>query len=272
MASGREGALWPDFVRERLDYCNALATQQMLEDAKKGRYPRGDEPEAKGRPEARRDSQPQKTGFPRARVNVTTKNHLGQATRRPGTKCPVEQCGCELYLKDCPTYKNGGPRSRLQVAQQVGVCLKCMGHPSRWECKFKGPFCELLKRCLDSPHHPLLHEGLTGGNKGMVVMAQQPSGLGLTGQSAEVHFAKVQRVGDKGSCLLMYDSGTQLSLVSLAYAMRAGLRRVDKSRLEVDVLGGQTESYGRYLLVLEDCAGVKHEILVRAVAQIGKAY
>ncbi|OBQ34391.1 MAG: hypothetical protein AN484_26700, partial [Aphanizomenon flos-aquae WA102] len=50
------------------------------------------------------------------------------------------------------------------------------------------------------------------------------------------------------------------------------LRRIDKSRLEVDVLGGQTESYGKYLLVLEDCAGVKHEILVRAVAQIGKAY
>ncbi|OBQ31683.1 MAG: hypothetical protein AN484_28780, partial [Aphanizomenon flos-aquae WA102] len=111
-----------------------------------------------------------------------------------------------------------------------------------------------------------------GGNKGMVVMTQQPMGLGLTGQSAEVHFAKVQRVGEKGNCLLMYDSGTQLSLVSLAYVMRAGLRRIDKSRLEVDVLGGQTQSYGKYLLVLEDCAGAKHEILVRAVAQIGKAY
>ncbi|OBQ31846.1 MAG: hypothetical protein AN484_28585, partial [Aphanizomenon flos-aquae WA102] len=120
--------------------------------------------------------------------------------------------------------------------------------------------------------HALLHGGFMGGNKGMMVMNQRPMGPGVTGQKVETTFAKVQRVGEKADCVLMYDSGTQLSLVSLAYVMRARLRRIDRSKLEVDVLGGQTQSYGRYLLVLEGCAGEKHEILVRAVAQIGQAY
>ncbi|OBQ35574.1 MAG: hypothetical protein AN484_26180 [Aphanizomenon flos-aquae WA102] len=271
VAVGREAVLWPGFVRERLDTANLQASRVMAEEAR-----RGSRTEAGAKEEKRKSSpasgrgrskSPGKARSPRrSNVNAARADRKDTPRRRNGGRCIIEGCRCEFYLKDCPRFREADAESRLRLAEDQGLCRRCLGHPARQICHARGNFCNVLETCRDKPHHILLHEGMSEARYLKIeVRPMRPA--------PEVRrFHLTQEVRTDNGCrgTLIFDSGASDSLVTRAFARRANLKRIGDCRRTVQNFGGQSlQCSGIYSLEIRGEGGKMTSVAVKAVPDLG---
>ncbi|OBQ32151.1 MAG: hypothetical protein AN484_28230, partial [Aphanizomenon flos-aquae WA102] len=164
VAVGREAVLWPGFVRERLDTANLQASRVMAEEARRGSRTEAGAKEEKRRssPASGRSKSPGKARSPRrSNVNAARAERYDPPKRRSGTKCAIEGCKCEFYLRHCPRFREADAESRLRLVEEERLCRRCLAHPTHQKCRSRGNFCDVLDACKNKPHHILLHEGMS---------------------------------------------------------------------------------------------------------------
>jgi hypothetical protein len=165
---GREGQLWPAFILARHKWAQCQSSLQQSLDAREGKFSQGSaDAKKKGeRPNNNKkgDGSDQQLWLgSRVAVNAVSTAPAeadGLTLRRPGTACPVPECDCQVYLGDCPMFREGDPTSRLEMIEEANLCLKCLCHTAEWDCHSEDPVCSIMEECEDSPHHVLMHEGL----------------------------------------------------------------------------------------------------------------
>ena len=223
----------------------------------------------------------------KAATNVATagngghSNGTGNYPNGPRNKSPWI-CGLQCsdrkfhYYPYCHNFNKLTVDEKSKIVELHNLCILCIkGSHSLSNCKSKNDPSNLCKVC-NKEHHWLLHGATVHGVTlhASFSAATTNGHHGKTGNSSSgsgMVLLKVQYVPVKKSpnCLLLWDDGSQVSLITFSFADRIGLK--GKSlKMQLTVAGGHTSlvKTREYQLPLVDRQGKVRWIVVYGIDTI----
>jgi len=185
--------------------------------------------------------------------------------------CPAEcQRNVAHRLQDCPAFIEMSVRQRWRVAKKDRRCYRCLsaGHPMD-ECD---DFTELCKESdpICNYHHELLHvtKDHEVEDDRVVVSAGVASGQQVKDCPSLLPAQKVDIKGGS-TATVMYDSGSQVTLVDNKFAKKSNLKVVEKSNIIVNgMAGGNFAPENVYEVSLKKFDGGTELVKAHGVARI----
>jgi len=134
-------------------------------------------------------------------------------------------------LSECENYLSMSLQERWRVVLKNSLCHVCFSGEHEWkDCGTRS----LSHRCHGTPHNHLLCPEESPGNYTLAAQVTDPetrSAQSVLLQVQEVH------VENAPNCVVLYDTGSQVTLVTEEYAQEAELRKVRPSELVVNGVG-----------------------------------
>ena len=228
---------------------------------------------------SQQSTSPRANQMKKAASNVATAGN-GSQSNSPRNKAPWA-CGLQCqdrrfhYLEFCFNFHNMQAVDRAKIVESSKFCLLCMrGVHTLANCRLKNDPNRLCSICKKD-HHWLLHgttingvtlhtsfSAATVGGPGKSTNGSSGSGVVLL----KVQYVPVEKAP---SCLLLWDDGSQVSLITFSFADRVGLKGKPK-KMQLTVAGGHTSlvSTKEYQLPLVDRKGVVRMLVVYGIETI----
>jgi len=154
--------------------------------------------------------------------------------------CPAEcQRNVTHRLQDCPAFIKMNARQRWRVARKDRRCYRCLStEHSLDDCDDFTESCRGPDPCCDY-HHEYLHVTKSSEVDGSRLAV---NGGAVNGQQSVDYpsLLPAQEVDVKGGgvATVMYDSGSQVTLVDSKFAKKSNLKVVEKSNIIVNGMAG----------------------------------
>jgi hypothetical protein len=240
------------------------------------------------------NNQHQQAASNAAAGGVGTSKYRGAPAR--SFSCKVN-CGDNNYhpLRFCQKFLSYNEKEKSDFLAKTEFCYICLRgvHPIQ-NCRFINDPDTDCKKC-GKKHNTILHGATVNGmvlhtrltaatvqgcgdvgdaTVAAVADGESRGGGGGGAQGSGVVVMKVQdvQVDNAPNCLLLWDDGSQVSLITYDYARRAGLKGESK-KMVLTVAGGHTSLIDtrEYVLPLLDRGGVIHQVKLLGMKDITSA-
>ena len=216
--------------------------------------------------------------------------HVGmlQSEERRGWSCHMGECHKPYHpLRKCPVFLRLAAAERKRRAETLGLCAGCLtiGHGVKLrKCPHKKELEDLcsVKRCRGK-HHRLLHVELeeeSGESPEHGFVGVPPStlrwgentlcGSGMAEKAPIQLMTQWIKNRDNGSCLVFWDLGSQVTLVTTQYAEEHRLQEMGRSSLRLSGLGSgpSIKATVKYKVPLLDTGGNVIEVVAHGLDHI----
>ena len=164
-----------------------------------------------------------------AKRAVEAKPEADQPPLKKVNTCHMS-CSGELphKLSDCPRFKAEAVCKRKRLVKKFALCFKCLeaGHEAK-DCLHK----------IAGELNPLLQVRQSDPKASRKVNAGTASSAALASNAAVLVPAQEVKLPDGGTCIVMYDTGSQITLISESCAKQIKARHVGESSLQIIGIG-----------------------------------